>query len=800
MLLRVWRMAAYRELVSKRGDKRKRRSRRSAAKPKQGAQSPGAVIDDPLGNVESAEQAVTATVLRLLELATPYDIFELVALLRFRFEQSEGREESAGLWSAATIELVALILSVQDQQDSPGQPEPGIAVGYAEGIEAIVAAVDELISAGAVLMLATTTRDTSSARQLSFGSVLREVFVRNLAYPHMVDDSLTALFDEPVVEGHCQRVLGVTVSQIRAVHAAIRDIYHQVWTNRVEAWTALANEVEAADVDQSVDIDAHLHTLAEDRSAYPHTSAVTVAAQSGLAIETVQTVLDLFTASVPTDPPAQVALEFFRGGSPLRMRPLLRAVDGSYALAHGALFIHAVRERVEAELKSDIAAWNAYQKHRGEYLEASCLRLLAAHLPGYTVHSGFDYLVPGNGAEQRPQDFTKKVEGDGLLILDDVAFVVEAKAVAMRAASRTGRSGPLWHDLRRMVTEAAEQGHRMRERILTDGGLRLVDGTWLDLSYIREVHTVAVTLDDLSGIATITHELIDAGLLTDENLPWVVSVYDLRVISELIERPSELLLYVRRRTEVELTKRIRAADELDYFAHFLDAQLYAEPDPGRTRRELPTLGVPSREQQRRYRQQRKAVEFLESRTEQIDAWYRDGQDSASGHTSEKPYLRADPSALTLVDELGTRREPGWLAISTTILSGDTAAQHRFGSIATKLAEETVRDGKSHRIAIPGGSTLADSFLLVWMNLVAPTSMETARSELLRYLQAKKHQLQVARGFGMLYDAATGRLVTTVYDNRIPGPDPGLDADIAELGLWDIRATMRRPTRSLSRRT
>ncbi|WP_327096076.1 hypothetical protein OIE68_40055 [Nocardia vinacea] len=786
-------------MSSKRGEKRKRRSRRSAAKPHQGAQSPGAVIDDPLGSVESAEQAVTATALRLLELAAPYDIFELVALLRFRFEQSEATEEPAGLGSAAAMELVTLILLVHNQQDSPEQPEFGVPVDYAEGIEAIVAAVDELISAGAVLMLVTTTRDTSSARRLSFGSVLREVFVRNLAYPHMVDDSLTALFDEPVVESHCQRVLGVTASQIRAVHAAIGDIYRQVWTDRVHTWTALANEVaEAADVDQALDIDSHLHTLAEDRSAYPLTSAVTVAAQSGLAIETVQTVLDLFTVSLPTDPPAHVALEFFRGGSPLRMRPLLRAEDGSYALAHDALFIHAIRERVEAELKSDNAAWNAYQKHRGEYLEASCLQLLAAHLPGYTVHSGFDYLVPENDAEQNPQDFTKKVEGDGLLILDDVACVVEAKAVAMRAPSRTGRSGPLWHDLRRMVTDAAEQGHRMRERILTDGGLRLVDGTWLDLSYIREVHTVAVTLDDLSGIATITHELIDAGLLTDENLPWVVSVYDLRVISELIERPSELLLYVRRRTEVELTKRLRAADELDYFVHFLDAQLYAEPDPGRTRRELPTLGVPSREQQRRYRQQRKTVEFLEGRTGQVDAWYQAGQHSASGSTSEKPHLRADPAALTLVDELGSRREPGWLAISTTILSGDTATQHRFGTIATKLAEETVRDGKSHRIAIPGGSTLADSFLLVWMNLVAPTSLEAARGELLRYLQAKKHQLQVARGFGMLYDAATGQILTTVYDNRIPGPDPGLDAEIAELGLWDVRATMRRPTRSLSR--
>jgi hypothetical protein len=47
--------------------------------------------------------------------------------------------------------------------------------------------------------------------------------------------------------------------------------------------------------------------------------------------------------------------------------------------------------------------------------------------------------------------------------------------------------------------------------------------------------------------------------------PWIASLHDLKVISKVIERPAEFLLYLRRRADSGVTDYHRAADEPDLF-------------------------------------------------------------------------------------------------------------------------------------------------------------------------------------------------------------------------------------------
>ena len=57
-------------------------------------------------------------------------------------------------------------------------------------------------------------------------------------------------------------------------------------------------------------------------------------------------------------------------------------------------------------------------------------------------------------------------------------------------------------DLTGIVTKAAKQSVRLRDAILRDGGVRIEGEGWVDLSHVREIHTVAVSLDDLSSVTT----------------------------------------------------------------------------------------------------------------------------------------------------------------------------------------------------------------------------------------------------------------------------------------------------------
>jgi hypothetical protein len=163
-------------------------------------------------------------------------------------------------------------------------------------------------------------------------------------------------------------------------------------------------------------------------------------------------------------------------------------------------------------------------------------------------------------------------------------------------------------------------------------------------------------------------------------------------------------------------------------------------------------------------------------------------------------MNADQGLLQLIDELTARREPGWLAMSATLLDGDTATQRRWARFGERLAAQTRADARPHSIAMPGGTRRGNSFLLVWMT-PAPNVAAAARAHLAAYTTAKKHQLQLDRSLGLLYRSDNSALAATVYDNRRPGPDPALDRIVAERGLRGIEALQTMPpTRRHGRRS
>ena len=218
------------------------------------------------------------------------------------------------------------------------------------------------------------------------------------------------------------------------------------------------------------------------------------------------------------------------------------------------------------------------------------------------------------------EKYTKRVEGDHLFVIDDVAIIVEDKAVAVSPLARAGETRRVRSDLTRIIEKAADQASRLQDRIEYDGGIRLHGGGWLDLSKVREIHTIAVSLDDLPGAATATAELVDAGLIDPAHITWTVSLHDLDLITELVDHPAEFLLYLRRRTDPLATVMYTAPDELDLFLHFLRSGLYVEPDPAEVRKALPHLPPPATAELRRFNRQEPA--YLASLTDDLDKWHR----------------------------------------------------------------------------------------------------------------------------------------------------------------------------------
>jgi hypothetical protein len=758
---------------------------------------------DPAGAAVAALADACTAARHIAELAAPYDAFDVLESVRLAQTpfDPESYRETEDEKSAAAIELCAIVLAARGQRAGTMPDTDGHRARADVVIDDILRQCSSALASGSMVPLLQMSSDASALRSIQPSAVLREVFVRNLSYQHMVEHTLGSLFDEPKVAQACRDAFGCTVAEIRSVFAALVALHEQQWQQRFDAlheFGALASSESAIAAaspgnyaispgirERAIGLWTETWTDPADASTF---RPEIIAAEASLDSGVVDRVLDLFSSPLAARDPADAAREFFEGRSPFRTLPILREPEGSSVVVHAGLLVPAIRERVEEELKN-AAGWELYAKHRADYLERDTLRLLEQVFPGGTIHRAFEYFVPDPNVaapETAPERYTKRVEGDGLLVIDDVALIIEAKAGALTDASRTGDARRLSSDLRKIVTAAANQAERMRVRIEQDRGLRLGDGTWLDLDHVREVHSIAVSLDDLFGIATITSELVLTGILTTIHLPWTVSLHDLRIITELVQRPSELLLYLRRRTDPDVTRRFHAIEELDFFLEFYATGLYVEPDPDRVRAELPQLGEPSVASKRRFKNQ--SLTFLTSRTDQLDAWYF-YQLGVRQTPAPKPRFNADPQLATLVDALAAQGNDGWLRVGATLFDGSGPSQRTFGRYPHQLVQWTHHDRLPHTAAAAGGARADESYILVWASRAPSQSLEEAVSHLWTYVSAKKHQVQAAFGAGFLFDSANSAApCATCYDNRRPGPDAGLDQAVTLLGLHPIERT------------
>jgi hypothetical protein len=699
--------------------------------------------------------------------------------------------------AAALLELIALVLVCRD---SHGDVVPPVASGWDFMPPSVVAAARNLLESGSLITLfESPSADAESA--ILFYSIQREISLRSPAYPHMLLDTLRGLFSDQAVNEDCKAVMGFAGLEAVNVMEALRSLtikeledrfarmeaardaslpHLRSWQQRNKDEQQLPSAEQRAIMQEVVDALQELTTNIA-RAFIIDSSAL--AAHTGYQRSTVEAVLDAFTVKGLTDIDETLD-RFFRGDNPLRTAPIVPDSQGRRMLVHDALALPAVREVIEARLKS-ASRQAAYERHRGAWVENAAIDLLEGAFPGAKVYRGFNYFVPDPNADTPqtdPRQFTKRVEGDGLILVDDVALIIEVKAVALTAEARGGVARRLRGKLRDIVTNAANQAARLRDRIVVDGRIRLDDDQWIDVSGVREIHTIAVGLEDLSGVTTATAMLAAAGILSPDSIPWTVSVHDLRIIIELLDRPSELLLYLRRRTHPEVTLKYLAVDELDLFLLFLKRGLYVEPDPRQVAQTLPWADPPSTGDLRRFAAQQ--PELVESYTEPMDAWY-ESQLNPTAPLADKPRFTADERLLELVDQIIGTRASGWLSTTTWLLEGNAKAQRTFGRHAAGLAKRVRADRQRHSVTHLMGDPSGKHVLLVWACLGQDEDADTAARELMRYLRAKKHQTRAYQAAGMLFDPTGKHLLRLLYDNQPTGPDPELDNEVVRLGLVPI---------------
>jgi hypothetical protein len=628
-----------------------------------------------------------------------------------------------------------------------------------------------------------------------------EMWVPHSSYPDMVAETVRQLFGKQDVSQRLERDLGFDAAAAMDVLDACHELQIDHFNSRlwglIGDFSAVGHDPAPATPEEMIQV--------WQRAWEPTAELITVTideicAATGLPATVVAAVLDHFTFEAVGWTPQQLVYEYTRGNNPLRTRPVVRSADRGAVLIHGAHIVTAVRESLEVYLKTTIV-WEPYQRSRGDLLEARTKAAFRRILYSATTWDGFEYYVPANETEEHgePSGFSKRVEGDHLIVQDDVAFIIEDKAVALTANSRTGDPRSFRRDLTGIITKASRQARRLQERIQRDGGVRIHREGWVDLSRIREIHTIAVSLDDLLFAHTATAELVKAGLLSSESIPWTVSIHDLDLITQLIDHPSEFLLYLRRRRDPKATVFYSAPDELDLFLYFYEAGLYVEPDLDLVKARMPFMPERTTAERRNYKAQVPAI--ITSRTEPLDRWHAaqvamkksvragttrtedsGGSSDSWGETEAappKPRMRPSPLG-KLVDTVQSRGDYGWLSIGATLLAGSSEFQEKMAKIPELLLSEPSASRRERTAALPFGNSLEEGWLLVWCTKPSGRPAASFERHMRDYLRVKMHQLGLPRGVSFAYDQATGHLLDIFFDDHAGELEPRLQASLDQL--------------------
>lgn len=730
-------------------------------------------LDAALG---SEVQAEVAAILALVAEADAFDVIELLRLRELPIVPALAlRPDYDG--NGAVLDLVALALLCRT----------GRAAAVAGDEEAAPhEAVQEIHDRASRLLRLATFWAKCSERLLHDDPMARLaaeyqsyfVAVRALQYESIQRSHDAELFERPEVERFLIDQFGFTFAQFEAVRLSVRDIYSDGMTSIRDSTGGLMlrcqDEGRDPTDEELIDFRASmtdLMFLPGERASF---TAEDVAEASGIEADTVSRVLDTFSISFGLDQdPADAVFQLLRGRNPLATRALVRD-EGRYLTVGGRIGADAFRAVVESELKSSSARYIKSRTIVSENLAAKAVERILQTPP---VQTGLKYFAPreGHGLEALSSScadlraVADDCEADAVFVIDDVAVCLEVKGRSIHDAARRGDRQRLQNEVKDILGGGAGQARRLATLITTNGGVWQLDGTWLDLSAVREVHSMVVGLDYFGPLSVALGALNQAGLIDDGPYPWLASMHDLEVISRVLDRPAEFLLYLRRRTDPEIATHVRGFDELDLFMRFLNGNLYRRADPDHVHAEHPHTTQPTVQDREEYLEE--AVgEIVGTHTNPLDAWMY-WVEGSSPDEAPKPTFKADASALALVDFLADGRKPGWFRFGADMLSLSERAHRRLDRDMRGLVAK-VGDGQPHSLG-QGYAGLHGHPVFFAIAIPAGEEPGFYLPQLDRYMTAKKHQLRADRALGLLVDA-DGGVCAVRYLNDLVREDVELD--------------------------
>lgn len=291
-----------------------------------------------------------------------------------------------------------------------------------------------------------------------------------------------------------------------------------------------------------------------------------IATVSGLEHSIVRLVVESFVVPESVEVGGFTELDDF---NPINAYPVIKLATDEYLLFQHYSLLEAFYETPFFWMYDDGAYRARAMEHRGAFAERFSEQMLARVFGERRTFRNVDIYDSKNN---------RVGEIDVLVVFADRALIVQAKSKRLTIAARKGNASFLREDFKLAVQNAYDQAETCA-RYLVDDEYRLSSASERNLTIRRdykEVYPICVVSDHYPALSFQARQFLKYQETETILPPFVIDVFTLDVLTEMLQSPLYFLSYINRR--VRYSHAILAGHELTVLAYHLRRNLWLDDE------------------------------------------------------------------------------------------------------------------------------------------------------------------------------------------------------------------------------
>jgi SEC-C motif/Nuclease-related domain len=392
-------------------------------------------------------------------------------------------------------------------------------------------------------------------------------------------------------------------------------------------------------------------------------------------------------------------------------RPLIRMPDGNFLLFHIYSLVEALYEAPFYWMGADKAYASTAMQNRGVFTEQFTVERLRQVFGAENVLANIDIY------ESRD---TKLAEVDVLVLFGNRALVLQAKSKRLTLEARRGNDLQIKDDFKKSIQDSSDQAYRCA-KLIEEGKCTFKDAAGNAVTLptgLKRIYVICLISDHYPALSFQARQFLKFAATDTISPPFVMDVFALDAMTEMLSSPLHFLSYVDRRTGY--TDKLMASHELTILSYHLKQNLWVDDEHD-------------------------MVMLEDDISADLDLAMLVRREGIPGKgTPEGILTRFSATALgRMVKAIEARPDPATIDLGFTLLTlgEDTVLEVSAG--IDQLAKQGIADGKNHDVTVGLGS--GGTGLTIHCN---DDPIEVAGPTLQRHCHARKYTEHAQTWFGV----------------------------------------------------